>query len=113
VRLQVNNRGEIITSGERQAMENKCKRFRETFKIPENSDIEKIRGKFEEEVLYVTIPKLLLLLEGRRSVLEEGGVGDLLQGVAKNVSKNKGIVITAVLAFSLGVMLSHRFKLAS
>lgn len=110
MRLQVNNRGEIITSGEKQAIENKYKRFKETFKIPENSDIEKIKGKFEGEVLYVTIPKLL----PKGSLLEEGGgVGDLLQSVARNVSENKGIVITAVLAFSLGAMLSHKLGINS
>lgn len=114
MRLQVNSRGEIITSGEKQVIENKYKRFKEIFKIPENSDIGKIRGKFEGEVLYVTIPKLL----PKGSLLEEGGggpggVGDLLQSVARNVSENKGIVITAVLAFSLGVMLSHKLGINS
>ncbi|KAL8123531.1 hypothetical protein AgCh_011489 [Apium graveolens] len=52
VRLQVNNRDEIITSGERQTDGNKLvTRFQKTFKIPENSVSEKITGKFEAEGL--------------------------------------------------------------
>ncbi|KAL8123532.1 uncharacterized protein LOC141717704 [Apium graveolens] len=190
VRLQVNNRGEIITSGERQTVGNKLViRFLQNFKIPENSITEKITGKFEGEVLYVTIPKLKkddditkisnlrklrtkpknednitktsnipepkkednigktsntaepknddnviksrdidgygsvrnykkiaekspfngegIIREGW-DIAEESGM--LLQSVVKNLKENKGILITAVLAFSLGVLVSRKFS---
>lgn len=91
MRLQVNNRGEIITSGERQTNGNKLvTRFQKTFKIPGNSVSEKITGKFQGEVLYVTVPK-------RKSI-------------TKNLKENQGIVITAVLAFSLGALACHKLS---
>ncbi|KAK1357766.1 HSP20-like chaperones superfamily protein [Heracleum sosnowskyi] len=187
VRLQVNNRGEIITSGERQTVGNKLViRFLQTFKIPENSITEKITGKFEGEVLYVTVPKLKkddditkisyipkprkkpknddnitktsnipepkhddnitktependdnftkpkdidgyarvrnqykkiaenLPFNGQGIIKEDWDIaeesGMLLQSVVKNLKEKQGILITAVLAFSLGVLVSRKFS---
>lgn len=190
MRLQVNNRGEIITSGERQTVGNKLViRFLQNFKIPDNSLTEKITGKFEGEVLYVTIPKLKKddnitkisnlpklrkkprndeditktsnipepknddniaktsnipepkndnnvtksrdidgygsirnytkiaekspfdgqgIIKEDWDIAEESGM--LLQSVVKNLKENKGILITVVLAFSLGVLVSRKFS---
>lgn len=169
VRLQVNNRGEIITSGERQTVGNKLViRFLQTFKIPENSITEKITGKFEGEVLYVTVPKLKkddktrnipklkkddsitktsnipklkeddnitkssnfdgngsdknlckkiaekVTFDGHGIIKEDWNIaeesGVLLQSVVKNLKENRGILVTAVLAFSLGVLVSRKFS---
>lgn len=190
MRLQVNNRGEIITSGERQTVGNKLViRFLQNFKIPENSIAEKITGKFEGEVLYVTIPKLKKdnditkisnlpklrkkpkndenitktsnipgpkdddnitktsdipepknddnvtksreldgydsfryyekiaeksPFNGQGIIKEDWEIAEesvmLLQSVVKNLKENKGILITAMLAFSLGVLVSRKFS---
>ncbi|WOG99546.1 hypothetical protein DCAR_0518899 [Daucus carota subsp. sativus] len=191
VRLQVNNRGEIITSGERQTVGDRLIiRFSQTFKIPENSITEKITGKFEGEVLYVTVPKLKkdkdiakinntvklrkkpktedniaqpcnvsqpkndndditqtsnipkpknednitksshiegnvsnknhckiaekVTFDGKGIITEDWNLteesGMVLQSVVKNLKENKGILITAVLAFSLGVLVSRKFS---
>lgn len=191
MRLQVNNRGEIITSGERQTVGDRLIiRFSQTFKIPENSITEKITGKFEGEVLYVTVPKLKkdkdiakinntvklrkkpktedniaqpcnvsqpkndndditqtsnipkpknednitksshiegnvsnknhckiaekVTFDGKGIITEDWNLteesGMVLQSVVKNLKENKGILITAVLAFSLGVLVSRKFS---
>lgn len=87
----MNNKDEIITSGERQTDGNKLvTRFQKTLKIPGNSVSENITGKFEGEVLYITVPK-------RKSIV-------------KNLKENQGIVITAVLAFSLGALACHKLS---
>lgn len=169
MRLQVNNRGEIITSGERQTVGDRLViRFLQTFKIPENSVAEKITGKFEGEVLYVTVPKLKqddnitkisnipklkkkpkndnnvskpkiddnitkssnmdgdgsdknhckiaekVNFDGQGIITEDWNMAEessmLLRSVFKNLKENKGILITAVLAFSLGVLVSRKLS---
>nr|XP_043614324.1 histone chaperone RTT106-like [Erigeron canadensis] len=57
LKLQVDNHNRIVVSGERQVSENKYKRFDQNFELPNNADIEKITGKLESEILYITVPK--------------------------------------------------------
>ncbi|XP_058194155.1 uncharacterized protein LOC131310906 isoform X2 [Rhododendron vialii] len=203
--IQVDDRSHIMVGGERQT-ENKIFRFEQTFKIPENSDTEKISGRYESEILYVIVPKLVKDKEKEplnaatddnirgkqhehkrdqeehdekhrhhqeehdkkhrhhqeehdkkhrhhqeeqderhnhehdkeehyggghishhgqndddKKVVEEGGfqgvptatwtlAGGILGSVVDILSKNKGITVTAVLAFALGVLLSQKFQ---
>ncbi|KAI3777556.1 hypothetical protein L1987_47356 [Smallanthus sonchifolius] len=57
LKLQVDNRTHILVSGERQVRENKYKRFEQSFELPKDADIEKITGKLDGEILYVSVPK--------------------------------------------------------
>ncbi|XP_050222788.1 inactive protein RESTRICTED TEV MOVEMENT 2-like [Mercurialis annua] len=58
VKLHVDESGQIIVSGERLVKNsNKYIYFEKAFKSPENSDIGRITGKFDGEILYVTLPK--------------------------------------------------------
>ncbi|XP_047329632.1 uncharacterized protein LOC124932957 [Impatiens glandulifera] len=133
VKLQIDNVGKILASGERKH-ENKIIRFKQTYLAPDNSEKEKTTGKFEGEILYVIVPKKIMKKEDNeekeldnlrcdktrddKKVVErvdgsrEGGdqgltmVRKKAEIVMEMVKKNKGIVITAVLAFSLGVFVS-------
>ncbi|GFZ07760.1 hypothetical protein Acr_19g0006970 [Actinidia rufa] len=146
LKLQVDAQGYLLVSGQRQASENKIVHFEQTYKVPENSETEKISGKFESEVLYVIVPKQVKEEErehqnGPAYVVEEKHGNDqenkndentrvahdkgfqeairetqwhqagLLGSFVEVLSKNKGIVVTAVLAFSLGVLVCQRFQL--
>lgn len=55
--MQVDAIGKLSVKGQRQFGDNKCKRFNKVIQLPSDSDIEKIRGKFEGEVLSLTLPK--------------------------------------------------------
>lgn len=169
-----------MVGGERHT-ENKIFRFEQTFKIPENSNTEKISGRYEGEILYVIVPKLVEDKEreplspatdddirgkkhehkhdqeehdkkhkrhreeqdekhehehvkeehghighhgqndDNKKVVEEGRFqevptatwtleGGILGSVMEILSMNKGIAVTAVLAFALGVLLSQKFQ---
>lgn len=145
--------------------ENKYSFFEKTFNVPDNSDIKKISGKFETEMLYVTVPKQVIEekkepfpeIENRTAngigeenkheklnnkkentnedsnkhghgdekeneksndreglheyIREKGGKqASLLKNVVMEFKNNKGIVITAILAFALGVLVAHKFE---
>ncbi|KAJ0680470.1 putative alpha crystallin/Hsp20 domain, HSP20-like chaperone [Helianthus annuus] len=57
LKLQVDDRTHIIVSGERQVSENKYKRFEQKLELPKDADIEKITGKLDGEILYISVPK--------------------------------------------------------
>ncbi|KAL8217579.1 hypothetical protein R6Q57_020952 [Mikania cordata] len=57
LKLQVENRTHILVSGERQVRENKYKRFEKSYELPKDADIEKITGKLDGEILYISVPK--------------------------------------------------------
>ncbi|GMP33532.1 hypothetical protein CsSME_00006814 [Camellia sinensis var. sinensis] len=165
LRLHIDDNGEIVVNGERHGSNNKIVRFEQTFQVPRSSDLEKVTGRFEGEVLYVTVPKkakeedrehdkgLTDDIEERHEqakkeeeghkgtangvdekhehrrrendkntgMAREGGSREenreawsseagLLGSVVEIVSRNKGILMTAVLAFSLGVLVSQKFQ---
>lgn len=141
VKLQVDNSGQIVVSGERLVNNNsKVIYFEQKFKLPENSDTDKITGKFDGEILYVTVPKqeetskepdlnqpnsTIGDQKTNNEILEEKessgksrdgyrlvprkywGQEDEatpLEKASRMMKKNKGILLMAVLAFSLGVL---------
>ncbi|KAF3964749.1 hypothetical protein CMV_011001 [Castanea mollissima] len=57
IKLSVDGSGNIKATGQRQVNEDKKSYFDQSFKLPENSDVDKIAAKFEGEILYVTVPK--------------------------------------------------------
>ncbi|KAJ0105050.1 hypothetical protein Patl1_17848 [Pistacia atlantica] len=60
VKLHADPSGSIMVSGERLTNDkSRIIRFEQTFKLPPNSDIDQITGKFDGEILYVTVPKLV------------------------------------------------------
>lgn len=177
MKLQVDSSEQITVSGERLTSDNKyVTRFQQMFTLPPDSDVDKISGKYDGELLYVTVPKRAkaetskqpLLIPASASASEEnkqqtddipenlveetkdsqmpGGDDHACQKdnkVGKNnksekdscvdsfgedflrkwgnepsqrfekgikiLQRNKGIIITALLAFSLGVLLSRKF----
>ncbi|VVA17054.1 PREDICTED: inactive RESTRICTED TEV [Prunus dulcis] len=179
VKLVVNvSAGHLTVSGQRQVNEKKSEYFEQNFTIPPNSDVDKITGKFDGEILYVTVPKVAAVVEekkeaepeienqnvdetaatepakpenknvegaaaenihltrpkndGQHSNKDDGaskklsGINDriffslenirkwdkhedgILKTAMEMLSKNKGTVITAVVAFSLGVLVSRQ-----
>ncbi|KAK7330389.1 hypothetical protein VNO77_24583 [Canavalia gladiata] len=188
VKLQVDSYGRILVTGERQANERKRVHFWLAFPVPVDSDMDKIAGKFDGGILYVTVPKQIPpeskgseteiagndeverteendshahntdegngkveraeendsqahnADEGRRDPSQHGNntvqevrrienehIGDfpeqairkweqestLRRSAVEVLRKNKGIVITAVIAFSLGLLVSRKFSTAS
>lgn len=58
MKLQVDiDPGKLTVSGERLVNNSKCIYFEQTFKLPQNSDTDNITGKFDGEILHVTVPK--------------------------------------------------------
>ncbi|CAJ1944034.1 unnamed protein product [Sphenostylis stenocarpa] len=57
VKLQVDSYGRIVVMGERKINEWKQDYFRLTFPAPVDADMDRIAGKFDGGILYVTIPK--------------------------------------------------------
>ncbi|CAK9155678.1 unnamed protein product [Ilex paraguariensis] len=152
VTLEVDKYGHILVHGERPVSENKFIRFKQTFNVPENSNIEDIAGKFEDGLLYVAIPKYETKDMGeeenehekrehdenfREGNVKQGdgngydheeervdekeefheahtenqwGEAGLFETVKEKLKKNKGIVITAILAFSVGVLMAQKFQ---
>lgn len=58
VRLEIASTGNIILSGERMVNESKAAFIEQNYKLPEDSDTDKITGKFDGMLLYITVPKL-------------------------------------------------------
>lgn len=165
VKLQVDSSGRIVVKGERQASEQKHVRFHLSFPAPVDSEIDKIAGKFDGGILYVTLPKQIAQEDSKESDTEKGGIEDVgraeendshttnadeegrdpiqhvgheeieqkgnenghIRDVSEQVirkwdqetvlrnavgvlRKNKGIVVTAVIAFSLGIYVSQKFQ---
>lgn len=172
VKLQVEGSGFITVRGERQVNEEKRVHFELVFPVPKDSDTDKITGKFDGEILYVTIIKResasaqenlktesakpqngtsvrrqeenhkrdeqhsaddnqqrdhnrqedhRMEEKRRNEITQVGGFTQelirkwekeptILSGAVKVLRQNKGIVITAVLAFSLGLLVSHKFQ---
>jgi len=116
--------------------------FEQKFKLPENSDTDKITGKFDGEILYVTVPKqeetsveheyqntaTATSDENHRRLEEKGSIDSYrffsrkywrqedeatpLEKALEMIKKDKGILLTAVIAFSLGMIMT-RHKLES
>lgn len=177
VKLEVNTTtGHITVTGETQVNENEFKYFEENFTIPANSDVDKITGKFDGEILYVTVPKVVAVVQEKKEpeIVQEkkeaeieqnqniegaaaaenthlrapnnddgkythkdDGTNDaesnkllgnariffsqenirkweddngILRSAMEVLNKNKGIVITAIVAFSLGMLVSRKFE---
>ncbi|KAE9602171.1 putative HSP20-like chaperone [Lupinus albus] len=167
VDLQVDSSGSIIVRGERKVNEWKRIHFQLIFPVPEDSDADKVAGKFDAGILYVTVPKRIAK-ENKESEIQEipngnverseenenqklnagnkgrdpsqhdnqrendkgrndnAHIGDfseqlirkweqepMLRNAVAVLRKNKGIVITAVIAFSLGILVSRKFQFSS
>ncbi|XP_048443983.1 inactive protein RESTRICTED TEV MOVEMENT 2-like [Pyrus x bretschneideri] len=177
VRVEVNIKaGHITISGERQVNERISQYFEQIFTLPQHSDVDKITGKFDSEILYVTVPKVVAAVEEQKKEPEienenvqgstaaateppqveknetveglrpkdegehskkvdgtkYGEIKKLLgnehiffstenigkweekgRNIVRNamdmLSKNKGMVVTAVVAFSLGMLVNRKF----
>ncbi|KAM0979738.1 hypothetical protein ACFX13_015822 [Malus domestica] len=176
VRVEVNiSTGHITISGKRQVNERISQYFEQIITLPQHSDVDKITGKFDGEILYVTVPKVAAAVEeqkkepeienenvqgsiaaateppqvGKNETVEglrpkDEGVhskkadgtkygeikkllgnehiffspenikkweekgGNIVRNAMEMLSKNKGLVVTAVVAFSLGMLVNRR-----
>ncbi|PWA43044.1 HSP20-like chaperone [Artemisia annua] len=177
LKLQVDNQTHIVVSGERQVRENKFKRFEQRFELPNNVHIDKISGKLDGEILYISVPKKVEHehqetkhdgIHGGKTAMSDDGEDDdgdddkeeksdddgdddkeeksyaneneeesdnkdekdlernkhrmefdedwgkeadlYLRLAIEKLIKNKEIVMTAIFAFSLGVLVSQKFQ---
>ena len=95
--------------------------------MPENSDIENIVGKFEGEHLHITVPKIIVeenieagsenIGNGNNSTAEESSqkeeeeeeeeeTDSPTEITIKCLKRNKGVVLSVVISFSIGVWVS-------
>ncbi|XP_027337976.1 uncharacterized protein LOC113851632 [Abrus precatorius] len=154
VKLQVDgSAGRIKVRGERQLNEQKRVQFEETFAVPTDSDVDKITGKFDNQILYVDVPKRIsqgnhiekasngnadneMRPRGQHDRDRENGgtenenaqyIGRLCNELTRNwdqeyysdasntamdiLRRNRGVVMTAALAFSLGIYMSQMFHI--
>ncbi|XP_042512612.1 22.0 kDa heat shock protein-like [Macadamia integrifolia] len=168
VKLEVDNKGNVAVSGERQLTENKYKRFKVNYNLPIESDIDKISGKFDNGLLFVIIPKKEYVIEeepkeqpqiadtiaeqkkqetskteekpkkgdpkqettnterktkesknkeGKVGLNEDGGKKDEIEfkfgylgSATEMINRNKGMVLAAILGFTVGMYLSHKLR---
>lgn len=131
------NHEKIIVNGERQTNDNKIFHFEQSFVVPQTCNIEDTSGILEGDIFYVTFPKRQSLqkqeiprVPGFTSLVEknetrnkeddekekEGGGGGstdesskngLFDNISKNLKKTRYFILTTLLAFSLGVGVSH------
>ncbi|XP_040988306.1 inactive protein RESTRICTED TEV MOVEMENT 2-like isoform X2 [Juglans microcarpa x Juglans regia] len=111
VQLQITGSGNLMISGERKVHEDKIDYIEQTFKVRKNTDMEKNIGKFSGDILFVTVPKQVV--DEKRNVgFYEEIIKDLKNTNSENVVemliRNKGILMTAILAFSLGVLATRK-----
>lgn len=90
--LQLASTGHIIISGERRVDENKSVYFEESFEVPENSDTDNIKSKFDGEFLHVTLPKLSVAEQDKPQELSHGndaanGLGETTVEKQTNIDK--------------------------
>lgn len=96
--LKVDDNGHLVACGERQGNENKRIRFEQSYKVPENSSIEDTTAKFEDEILFIVIPKIIQpqkephpeITNVAEAVQEEKGTGlDVVDMVPRAVLKEE------------------------
>lgn len=63
LRVQLAKSGNLTISGEQPVGDNIWRRFRKTIPISENCDVSKISAKFEDFILYIAQPKLIIAEE--------------------------------------------------
>ncbi|KAG5230037.1 inactive protein RESTRICTED TEV MOVEMENT [Salix suchowensis] len=131
VKLEVVSPEETAVSGERVVNDDsKCIYFHKKYKLPENSDPENITATFDDGILYVTVPKKDETTYKEPEYQENGTAATTvmkttikkqywqwedeatpLEKAFEMMKKNKGILLSAVLAFSLGtIMTRHRLE---
>ncbi|KAJ4972594.1 hypothetical protein NE237_005768 [Protea cynaroides] len=139
VKLEVVNNGIVTVRGERQLSENKYKRFKQDYSLPIDSDIEKISGKFDGGLLFVIIPKIEFEIEEEpkeQHYIAKRIADELKQKISKTeatiiakkpkkdekekfgfaesatemIISNKGMVLAAVLGFTVGMYLSYKLR---
>ncbi|KAL5544395.1 hypothetical protein UlMin_008179 [Ulmus minor] len=154
VKVEVINSGNIKISGERGlANEHRKIHFEQSYKVPENSDPDKITTKFYGGILYVNLPKRVedegknqtrnaYLIETQQVVDEEkretvskkeennsgchtnphlsfpkdcikkweGGEASYLERAMEMLRNNKESIVSAILGFSLGVLLTRKLN---
>ncbi|XP_040987290.1 17.1 kDa class II heat shock protein-like [Juglans microcarpa x Juglans regia] len=136
IQFQITGSGNLMISGERKVHEDKIVYFEQTFTMPKNTNMDEISGEFRGKFLYVIVPKQAVEekraeenVEGNVSgsqredeLKSKGNVNVGFSGettkdlknesetnsknVVEMLKKNKGILMTAILAFSLGVLVT-------
>ncbi|WOK97859.1 protein RESTRICTED TEV MOVEMENT 2 [Canna indica] len=59
LRVQLTTSKKLLITGERPLLENRWTRFRKELQVPTNCNDEKIRARFEDQLLYIVLPKLI------------------------------------------------------
>ncbi|KAL5544392.1 hypothetical protein UlMin_008176 [Ulmus minor] len=76
LKIQLINTEHIRISGKRLANENKQILFEKHYNLPENSNPDKITAKFEDQILYVTVPKQVVDEEKSETIAKNENISD-------------------------------------
>ncbi|KAL1541596.1 22.0 kDa heat shock protein-like [Salvia divinorum] len=136
VRIRTDSHGHVIVSGERQANDNTILHFEQAYKVPEDCNIDETNAVLEDETYYVIIAKKNdskvensipasvqgdLKAQDSPSDSEEENANKndsegerpesgFLQKLSKMMRTGRCLVLTSLLAFSLGVLVSHHYQ---
>ncbi|XP_057806394.1 inactive protein RESTRICTED TEV MOVEMENT 2-like [Salvia miltiorrhiza] len=137
VRIRADAHDHVIVSGERQANDNTILHFEQAYKVPEGCNIEETNAILEDETYYVIIPKKhvdnSILTSVQQDSTTSDGVVDtannddsnqnheetpkgerpdssFLQRLSRMIKTKRCLVLTTLLAFSLGVFVSQRYQ---
>ncbi|KAL5544396.1 hypothetical protein UlMin_008180 [Ulmus minor] len=132
VNIEVINSGRIKISGEKPVHESRKLHFEKSQEVPENSNLDKITAKFDGEILYVTVPKRVVDEEKSENISKKEnnsgchgsphlsfpkdnmkkceGEANYLERAMEMLRNNKESIVSSILGFSLGVLLTSKFN---
>ena len=136
MRIRTDSHGHVIVSGEREANDNTILHFEQAYKVPEGCNIEETNAILEDETYYITIAKKndskvensirgsaqgdLKAQDSPSDSAEENtnknvSIGErpessFLQKMSNMMKTGGSLVLTSLLAFSLGVFVSHHYQ---
>ncbi|XP_035542937.1 17.1 kDa class II heat shock protein-like [Juglans regia] len=138
IQFRITGSSNLMISGERKEDEDKIVYFEQTFTLPKNTNMDEIYGEFRGKILYVTVPKQVVEekrteenvegnVSGSQREDEKKSKGNVNVGFSEETTKDsknksetnskkvvemlkryKGILMTAILAFSLGVLVTRK-----
>ncbi|KAJ8460686.1 hypothetical protein OPV22_033612 [Ensete ventricosum] len=109
LKVLVDTSRKLTIRGERAIRDGQRRRFLRSFQLPKHCNIEQLRAKFDQEILYVVLPKPVGARDGQpTNETKQSG------GVLKALSKRRRLVLTAVAAIvlvaGLGAFAAYKLK---
>ncbi|CAL9128570.1 unnamed protein product [Musa textilis] len=96
LKVLVDTSRKLTISGERALRDGQWRRFRRSFQLPKRCNIQDLQANFDQEILYVVLPKPVGARDGQpTNEMKQSG------SVPKALSKRRRLILTAVAAIVL------------